>query len=185
MIAMPFDFAPRLQGDSLRVRPIGDDDFEALYAVARDPLLWEQHPAKQRAQREVFAQWFTDALVQHALVVEHIATERVIGSSRYYQWHEHAREVAIGFTFIARDHWGGVTNAELKRVMLAHAFRWARTVWFHVDPDNTRSRKAMEKIGGRYWATAALSINGSASTNYAFYRIDALDTDALDGPTRN
>ena len=144
-----FDFDPVLEGAMLRVRPIHTGDLEALYAVAADPLVWAQHPAKQRSQRPVFEKWFADALGQHALVVEEKATRRVIGSSRYYGWDSAAREVAIGFTFIGRDHWGGGTNAQLKRLMLDHAFKWANTAWFHVDPANTRSRKAMEKIGGR------------------------------------
>ena len=168
-----FDFDPVLAGPSLRVRPVCDGDVEALYAVASDPLIWAQHPAKQRSLRPVFEEWFADALTQHALVVEELTTARVIGSSRYYNWDSAAREVAIGFTFISRDHWGGGTNGELKRLMLDHAFRRADTVWFHVDAANTRSRKAMEKIGGRYSHTGALSIHGAASADYVFYRIDA------------
>ena len=168
-----FDFDPVLLGATLRVRPINADEFEALYAVASDPLLWEQHPARRRFERPVFEQWFADALVQHALVVEELTTRRVIGSSRYYHWDSALREVAIGFTFIGRDHWGGTTNAELKRVMLDLAFRYADTVWFHVAPENMRSRKAVEKIGGTYSHTAVLAINGGAAGEHVFYRIDA------------
>ncbi len=170
----PFEFDPVLDGATLRIRPIRGDEFDALYAVASDPLLWEQHPAKRRAERGVFEGWFRDALAQHALVIEERATQRVIGSSRYYHWNAADAEVSIGFTFIARDHWGGVTNAELKGLMLQHAFKWARVVWFHVDPMNTRSQKAMEKIGGQYSFTAPLSVNGAAPVEYMFYRIDAL-----------
>ena len=168
-----FEYEPLLEGIALRVRPIRIDDLEALYSVASDPLLWEQHPAKQRSQRPVFEKWFADGLAQHALVVEEKATGRIIGSSRYYNWDERAHEVSVGFTFIARDHWGGATNAELKRLMLDHAFRWANTVWFHVDPANTRSRKAMEKIGGRNSHTAMISIHGSPAAEHVFYRIEA------------
>ena len=170
-----FDFDPVLEGPTLRLRPIRADEFEAIYAVSSDPLVWAQHPAKQRSERSVFEGWFTEALAQHALIVEQRATGRVIGSTRFYEWNPAAREVAIGFTFLARDHWGGATNAEKKRLMLAHAFKWARTVWFHVNKDNTRSRKAMEKIGGRYSHEAAHVINGSAPLGYVFYRIDAPD----------
>ena len=168
-----FDLQPVLAGPNVRVRPIRTDEFEALYAVASDPLMWAQHPAKDRAQRGVFEAWFREAVPQRALAIEEAATRRVIGSSRYYDWNPDAREVAIGFTFIARDHWGGTTNAEVKRLMLDHAFKWARTVWFHVDPANTRSRKAMEKIGGIYTHTAMTAVAGAAPREYAFYRIDA------------
>ncbi len=169
----PFEFDPVLDGATLRIRPIRSDEFDALYAVASDPLLWAQHPAKRRAERAVFEDWFRDALEQHALVIEERATQRVIGSSRYYHWNEADAEVSIGFTFIARDHWGGATNAQLKDLMLQHAFRWANVVWFHVDAMNMRSRKAMEKIGGQYAFTGPLSVNGAAPVEYMFYRIDA------------
>ena len=168
-----FEFDPVLEGSSLRLRPIRADEFEAIYAVSSDPLVWAQHPAKNRSQRSVFEGWFAEALTQHALIVEERVSGRVIGSTRFYEWNPAAREVAIGFTFLARDHWGGVTNAEKKGVMLAHAFKWASTVWFHVNKDNTRSRRAMEKIGGRYSHEAAHVINGAAPVDYVFYRIDA------------
>ena len=172
-MAEAFDFQPVLTGPRVLVRPIRTDEFEALYAVAADPLMWAQHPAKDRSQRGVFETWFRDAVPQLALTIEELATHRVIGSSRYYDWNPSAREVAIGFTFIARAHWGGATNAEVKRLMLDHAFKSARTVWFHVDPANTRSRKAMEKIGGVYSHSAMIAIAGAAARDYAFYRIDA------------
>jgi len=168
-----FEFDAVLTGPTIRLRPVRPDEFEPLYAVASDPLIWAQHPAKERSQRGVFETWFKDALLQHALAVEESATRRVIGSSRYYDWNPRMREVAIGFTFIARDHWGGRTNAEMKRLMLDHAFKWVRTVWFHVDPANARSRKAMEKIGGIYSHTGTLGLFGAAPREYAFYRIDA------------
>ncbi len=168
-----FEFDPILTGTAVRMRPIRPDEFDGLYEVARDPLIWAQHPAKERSQRGVFEVWFNDALAQHALVAEEVATQRVIGSSRYYNWDATTQEVAIGYTFIARDHWGGATNRQMKRLMLDHAFKWARTVWFHVDPGNARSRKAMEKIGATYSHSALLGLFGAPPREYVFYRIDA------------
>ena len=170
---IPFDPDPILTGPHLRVRPIRPDEFEALYAVASDPLMWKQHPAKNRSERAVFEAWFRSALSQHALVVEERASGRVIGSSRYYHWDAASREVSIGYTFIARDHWGGTTNAELKQLMLAHAFKWASIVWFHVDPGNMRSQKALRKIGATLSHTAPIVINGEAPKEYVFFRVDA------------
>ena len=168
-----FDFDPVLEGPTLRLRPLRADEFEAIYAVSSDPLVWAQHPSKERYQRAVFEEWFAEAVVQHALIVEERGTGRVIGSTRFYEWNPAARAVAIGYTFLARDHWGGATNAEKKGLLLAHAFKWADTVWFHVNRGNTRSRRAMEKIGGRYSHEAAHVINGAAPVDYVFYRIDA------------
>ena len=58
------------------------------------------------------------------------------------------REVEIGWTFLARSHWGGATNREVKRLMLDHAFGFVDTVVFWVGEKNFRSQGAMKKIGG-------------------------------------
>lgn len=177
-----FDLDPVLTGQGLHVRPLRPDDFAGLYAVAGDPLLWEQHPARNRHERPVFEAWFDAAQRQHALVVETVDGE-IIGSSRYYHVEPALREVSIGYTFIARSHWGGQTNAALKSLMLDHAFaaRMQR-VWFHVNPSNQRSRRAMAKIGGVESHLGTLSINGEPPVEYVFYRIDAPSAGATTNP---
>ena len=60
-----------------------------------------------------------------------------------------ADEVEIGWTFLERAFWGGAINAEMKSLLLGHAFRFVERVVFVVGETNWRSRKAMEKIGGR------------------------------------
>lgn len=171
-----FDFQPTLVGESITLRPLTADDFEALYAAASDPLVWEQHPDPSRYQRDVFQKGFFASAVASgsAFVVIDNASRDVIGSSRYYEWDPLKQEVAIGYTFLARSHWGGKVNREMKQLMLDHAFRWARTAWFHVGVDNRRSRKAMEKIGGRFSHEEAKITNGIAYIS-AYYRIDAND----------
>jgi len=49
---------------------------------------------------------------------------------------------------LARSHWGGVYNREMKQLMLRHAFRFVNSVIFMVGAKNLRSQRAMEKIGG-------------------------------------
>ena len=146
---MAFDFQPCLTGDLLELRPLAADDFHALYAVAADPLLWEQHPCKDRYQEAVFTSFFREALASGgALTTRDRRDGRVIGSSRFHGYDEAASEVEIGWTFLARSHWGGAYNGEMKRLMLRHAFRFVRNVIFLVGPDNFRSQRAVEKIGG-------------------------------------
>jgi RimJ/RimL family protein N-acetyltransferase len=166
---------PTLAGPTLQLRPLQPADFASLYAVARDPLIWEQHPDPLRWQRQVFENFFNNALTSKgALLITEAASGQVIGSSRYYDWDATIESVAIGYTFLARSHWGGKANPELKRLMLDHAFTFARTVWFHVGVQNFRSRRAMEKIGGRFSHEAPLLLNGSENT-HAHYRIDRTD----------
>ncbi|MEY4376490.1 MAG: hypothetical protein RJB26_1040 [Pseudomonadota bacterium] len=165
---------PVLEGPTLRLRPLVATDFDALYAVASDPLLWEQHPDRLRYQRPVFEKLFAGALASGgALTVVQRESGRIIGSSRFYDYRPAERTVCIGYTFIARDCWGGACNGEMKALMLAHAAGFADTVWFHVGPDNRRSRRAMEKIGAVFshvedWV---LTLNGPPNPT-AFYRFE-------------
>lgn len=146
---MAFDLQPTLEGESLRLRPLEEDDWEALFAVASDRLIWEQHPAPDRYQEKVFHEFFREAMeCGGALVVIDRTTGKIIGSSRYIDCDEKRSEIEIGYTFLARAYWGGAANREMKDLMLRHAFRFVRHVVFLVGPDNVRSQKAMEKIGG-------------------------------------
>ena len=143
------DLQPVLTCDYLVLRPLRQDDFDALYAVASDPLIWEQHPSTDRYKPEVFAEFFREALATRtALVVIDRASGSVVGSSRYFGYDPVKREIEIGWSFLARSHWGGAYNREMKHLMLAHAFTFVRTVVFLVGPANTRSLRAMEKLGG-------------------------------------
>lgn len=146
---MPFDLQPTLKGDLLQLRPLRLEDFDDLFAVASDPLMWEQHPASDRYQPDVFKEFFRIALESGgALVAIDAKTGRVIGSSRFHGYNQAKSEIEIGWTFLARSHWGGDYNREMKRLMLRHAFRFVESVVFLVGPENVRSQKAMEKIGG-------------------------------------
>lgn len=178
----PFDGQPRLEGPTVRLRPLRAEDLEPLYAAAADPLIWEQHPDPLRYQREVFeGRYFASALASGtALVILDKATGQMIGSSRYYDLDPDKREVAIGFTFLARSHWGGGTNRELKRLMLDHAFGWARAVWFHAGVNNHRSRRALEKIGAHYSHEEARVTLGVPNVS-AHYRLDLADYRAPGG----
>jgi hypothetical protein len=55
---MTFDFQPTLKGKLLELRALRASDFRDLYAVASDPLIWEQHPVKDRCKEDVFKVFF-------------------------------------------------------------------------------------------------------------------------------
>jgi N-acetyltransferase len=146
---LPFDLQPTLKGALLELRPLRAQDFDALYAVASDPLIWEQHPSSDRYKEEVFRAFFLEALESGgALIASDAATRKVIGSSRFHRYDSNQSEVEIGWTFLARSHWGGAYNGEMKRLMLEHAFQFVESVIFVIGPQNFRSRRAVEKIGG-------------------------------------
>ena len=146
---MPFDLQPILEGKLLRLRPLRADDWHDLFAVASDPLIWEQHPISNRHQEKVFRDFFREAIESGgALSVVDTKDGKIIGSSRFHDYDERKSEIEIGWTFLARSHWGGVYNKEMKELMLRHAFRFVQSVLFVVGPENWRSQKAVEKIGG-------------------------------------
>jgi RimJ/RimL family protein N-acetyltransferase len=145
---MSFDFQPILNGELVGLRPLRPEDFHGLYAVASDPLIWEQHPIKDRYKEDVFKEFFREALASGgALIAMDSKNGRVIGSSRFHGYDQEKSEIEIGWTFLARSHWGGVYNREMKQLMLRHAFRFVNNVIFLVGPQNVRSQRALEKIG--------------------------------------
>jgi RimJ/RimL family protein N-acetyltransferase len=167
---MPFDLQPILKSDILELRPLQADHFEALYKVASDPLIWEQHPNSDRYKREVFQKFFDEALQSGgALLVIDRKDDCVIGSSRFNCYDLVRSEIEIGWTFLARSHWGGAYNAELKRLMLAHAFKFVDNVIFFIGATNIRSQRAMEKIGGMRIGSK-LDPNGRESVIYRITR---------------
>ena len=142
------DRQPMLRGRLLELRPLRDDDFDALFAISSDPLLWEQHPAKERATEEGFRRWFDDAVASGgALVAVRLDDGQLVGTSRFAGYDEAERVVEIGWTFLAREHWGGPYNREMKDLMLDHAFQYVDTVVFRVHAGNRRSQRAVEKLG--------------------------------------
>ena len=147
-MSRPFDPQPRLVSDIVELRPLRDSDFANLYGVAADPLIWEQHPVPTRHREQTFREFFSDHLASGgALVAVDRRDGRIIGTTRFHGYDPARSEVEIGWTFLARSHWGGDYNGEMKRLMLTYAFRFVDRVVFLIDPGNVRSQRAVEKIG--------------------------------------
>jgi len=143
------DFQPTLVGPTISIRPISRDDWTDMFAAGSDPEIWKVHPVPDRYTEAGFRKFFdgaVDSKMGFAFVDR--ASGRIIGSSRYYGYEPELSEIEIGWTFLARSHWGGATNREVKRLMLDHAFGFVDTVVFWVGEKNFRSQGAMKKIGG-------------------------------------
>lgn len=171
---MTFEPQPELKGTLINLRPLKPEDYEALFSVASDPLIWEQHPVKDRCTDAGFKLFFQEALNSGgALVVRDNKTGKVIGSSRYHGYDPEKNEVEIGWTFLARVYWGGTYNAEMKTLMIEHAFKHVTTVVLLIGPDNLRSRRAAEKIGA-HLSGSRLDGEGRQSLVYAITKDKAL-----------
>ena len=149
---MSFDYQPTLKGKLVEARPLREGDHADLYAVAADPLIWEQHPDKARHTAAGFAGFFQESLASGgALLVTDAATQWVIGSSRFFGYSEERSEVEIGCpTFLARSHWGGASNGELKQLMLRHAFRFVES-WSSSLAPGTSARSSQSAASGASW----------------------------------
>jgi N-acetyltransferase len=165
-----FDLQPTLTGTLIGLRPLTVADFDALFAAASDPRIWEQHPESDRYTREVFQKYFDGAIdSKGAFAIIERKTGRIIGSSRYCNLNLEAGEVEIGWTFLEREFWGGAYNRELKSLMLDHAFRFVDRVLFVVGENNIRSQKALDKIGAKLVRKVELpAANGTTAANFVF-----------------
>ncbi len=164
------DLQPTLMGDLIELRPLGPEDFDALFSAANDPLIWEQHPEFDRYKHQVFQTFFDGALESKgAFAIIDRKSARIIGSSRYCNLDPARSEVEVGWTFLERQFWGGIYNRELKQLMLNHAFRFVDRVLFVVGEKNLRSQKALEKIGARFLRKAHLPArDGTLAPNLVF-----------------
>ena len=138
-----------LQPARFFLEPLTPKDFNALYAVASDPLLWEQHPEADRWKRSEFQHFFQDGLTNDlgCFVIKEKRSGRPAGSTRFYGFDEADRCIRIGYTFIVRELWGTAANREIKEAMLTCAFKVVDRVFFDIGPQNFRSIAAVKKLG--------------------------------------
>lgn len=145
---MLMNLQPQLSNNFVILQPLQESDFEELYKVASDPLIWEQHPNSDRYKRDVFQKYFNGAMESKgAFLILDKKDNSIIGCTRYYEYNEADNSVAIGFTFIDRAHWGNGYNSALKKLMIDYALQYVKNIYFHVGLTNYRSQKAVEKLG--------------------------------------
>jgi hypothetical protein len=158
-----------LEDHLVRLVPLEPGHFEQLYKVASDPMMWEQHPAKDRYKKEVFQQFFNDAIDSGtAFLIIDKATQTVIGSTRFYDYKPEESSIAIGYTFLSRSFWGGTWNRSIKTLMLDYAFQFVDQVFFHIGINNKRSQIATTRIGARLVREMDLSSDGRAIPHYEY-----------------
>jgi len=140
---------PTLEDEIIILRPLNKSDFELLYEIAKDPLIWEQHPCNDRYRKNIYTKFFKDSLKSKGtLIIIDKLDNKIIGSTRFKPVDNVESAIEIGWSFLSRNYWGGKYNKSMKKLMIDYAFKSAEDIVFYIGKDNIRSQKAVEKIGG-------------------------------------
>ena len=142
-------FKVNLETNAFSLEQTTSLDFDPLYEVASNPVVWEQHPEKDRWKRPVFSAFFQGATENDlgCFTIRDKSGGIVIGSTRFYSHDDAHNAVRLGYTFLCPSYWGSGANQEIKEVLLGHAFTIVENVYFDIGKQNLRSRKAVEKLG--------------------------------------
>lgn len=145
-----------LEGRGIRLEPMTKEHRDALARVPTDGELWKL--------------WFTtvpephqvDAYIEKALegqreghmlpwVVRDVASDTIIGTTRYHDIVASIDRVEIGYTFYGASWQRTNVNSTCKLLLLEHAFEalHCAVVGLRTDNFNFRSQRAIEAIGAK------------------------------------
>ena len=143
------NFKSHFEDSSISLLQIKKENFEELYLVASDPIIWEQHPENDRWKKEKFSIFYKNGLQNKFgfLLIFDKHKNEIIGSTRFYSYDKMDKAIRIGFTFISQKYWGTSINFQVKKMMLDYTFKYLDKVYFDIGINNFRSRKAVEKLG--------------------------------------
>lgn len=145
-----------LEGRHARLVPLTAEHVPALWRAGSDPELWRWTVSQLRDEDDM-RRYVEDALGAQAqgtalpFATTDAATSEVAGSTRFANADLDNRRVEIGWTWIARPWQRTAVNTEAKYLMLRHAFETlgCMRVELKTDALNERSRRAIQRIGGR------------------------------------
>lgn len=162
MTTLNFNLQPDILEDEItKLIPLEEKHFEELFEAASDPLIWEQHPSKDRSEREGFKTFFDAAInSKGAFLILDKQTDELIGTTRFYDYKPEESSIAIGYTFLTRKFWGGPYNSSNKKLLIDYAFQHVNSILFHVGAENFRSQKAVLKLGAEKSRDMVITANG-------------------------
>jgi RimJ/RimL family protein N-acetyltransferase len=146
-----------LSGRVVRLEPLSLVHAESLLQVTQDPEIW-QYLSMDLSTLPAIETWINIALEEQArgvslpfAIVEQ-SSGQVIGSTRYMDIRPKDRGLEIGWTWLTKRVWRTAVNTECKFMLLKYAFEDLQYVRVQLKTDarNTRSRNAIERIGGQF-----------------------------------
>ncbi|WP_026999796.1 GNAT family N-acetyltransferase [Eisenibacter elegans] len=173
---MHFNLQPILRNERVTLMPLQAQDFEEVYSIASDALIWEQHPNKNRWQRPVFETFFEGAMQSGgAFKIVDTQLNASIGSTRIYDYNPAEKSILIGYTFFHRMYWGKGFNHAVKTLMLDYLFQYVEKVGFHIGAANIRSQKSIERLGAVKMGEQEVAYFGEAPKLNFIYHIQKTD----------
>lgn len=143
-----------LEGHGVRLEPLEPEHRDALAAAAADGELWNlwyTSVPEPDGTADYIAAALRGQRDGHMLpwVVRNLATDRIVGTTRYHDIVAEADRVEIGWTWYAESMQRSHVNAACKLLLLQHAFDTlgCAVVGFRTDNFNFRSQRAIEALG--------------------------------------
>ncbi|MGT0250403.1 GNAT family N-acetyltransferase [Burkholderia pyrrocinia] len=147
---------PTLAGEFVQLRPLRPEDAPDLVAAAADGDLWNLKVTIVPTAGTV------DAYIAAALqgqqngttmpfAIIHRATDRIVGSTRFWQMDRESRKLEIGYTWLSASAQRTAINTEAKYLLLRYAFEHLNCVRVQLGTDelNEQSRAAILRIGAK------------------------------------
>lgn len=146
-----------LKGKSVNLIPLEEKHFSELIRLAADKKIWEYY-IFDCSREEKISEELEKALIekekgtQFPFVIIHKLSNNIIGSTRFLDIQEEHKKLEIGWTWLSSQYWATEINPECKLLLLTFIFEELKfiRVQLKTDERNIRSRKAIEKIGGKF-----------------------------------
>lgn len=148
---------PPLAANFVHLEPLEAHHVPELWAVANEPGLWT-YMGWDVATLADLAAWVaarqsgTHGLAAEPFAVRCVADGRLAGSTSLFDIDPQHHTMEVGHTWLGAPYRRTVVNTATKRAILEHAFvaHAARRVQLKCDARNYPSRRAIERIGGRF-----------------------------------
>ena len=143
-----------LEGQFIRLEPLSMAHHAGLVEAGLDEAIWRYMPQTMRTPEDMRA-YIEAALEAQAagaalpFATIDLASDRAIGSTRFFSIDRPHRRLEIGWTWLGLAWQRTAANTEAKYLMLRHAFETLECirVEFKTDSLNERSRAALLRIG--------------------------------------
>ncbi len=142
----------------MRLEPLGEEHLGPLLEIATaNPEVYRftSTPTTAAEAEAYFARAFRERDAGTAYPFVLLVDGQIVGTSRYSSLNTANRNCELGFTWLAPSAQGTAVNLESKYLMLTYAFETLDLlrVYFYTDARNTRSERAIRKLGAVFEGT--------------------------------